>query len=286
MARPTKNNLDYFPQDVDFLQDIKICKLKRSQGGKAIAVWISLLCRIYGSDGYYMKWDKELPFFVSEELPGYDEVYVQEVITSCLNVGLLNKALFESERILTSAAIQRRFLEARRRIKLKNVDIINDKYRLIPTTASNVLAQRREQTPVCREETHVSTPTNPTKEKKEKEKKENTPSSVDDVVVAHATPSTTEKEEFHDPYLERASQDRAWLSSVASSLKVESTAKIMQMLRNFCEEQKLVGKTHENIIDAKRHFISWVKKHLANGKATNLPNRKVATDPKGYEGSF
>ena len=55
MARPTKNNLDYFPQDVDFLQDIKICKLKRSQGGKAIAVWISLPCRIHGPDGYYMK---------------------------------------------------------------------------------------------------------------------------------------------------------------------------------------------------------------------------------------
>ena len=130
MARPTKNNLDYFPQDVDFLQDIKICKLKRSQGGKAIAVWISLLCRIYGSYGYYMKWDEELPFIIAEELPGFDEVYIQEVIKSCLNFGLLDKALFESENILTSAAIQRRYVEAKAKNRRTYTDTINPRYKL------------------------------------------------------------------------------------------------------------------------------------------------------------
>ena len=69
MARTFKKGLDYFPLDIDIFNDLKIRKLIKYQGGKAITVYALLLCNIYKS-GYYMKWDKELPFICSE-LTGY-----------------------------------------------------------------------------------------------------------------------------------------------------------------------------------------------------------------------
>ena len=38
MARPPKMGLDYFPLDVNFLNDLKIKKLVRSFGASAVAV--------------------------------------------------------------------------------------------------------------------------------------------------------------------------------------------------------------------------------------------------------
>ena len=93
MARTIKRGLDYFPFDVDFFQDIRIRKLIKYQGGKAVTVYALLLCTIY-KNGYYAEWDKELPFIISEQ-SGYTEAYIQEVIDCCLNIGLLSKELFE-----------------------------------------------------------------------------------------------------------------------------------------------------------------------------------------------
>ena len=67
MGRPKKIGLDYFSFKVDFFQDIRIRKLIKAQGGKAVAVYVLLLCSIY-KNGYYTEWDKDLAFIISEQL--------------------------------------------------------------------------------------------------------------------------------------------------------------------------------------------------------------------------
>lgn len=47
MGRKKKIGLEYFPMDVDMFQDIKIRKLIKRQGGKAVVVYTLLLCFIY-----------------------------------------------------------------------------------------------------------------------------------------------------------------------------------------------------------------------------------------------
>lgn len=293
MARPTKNNLDYFPQDVNFLQDIKICKLKRSQGGKAIAVWISLLCRIYGSDGYYMKWDEELPFIIAEELPGFDEVYIQEVIKSCLNFGLLDKALFESENILTSAAIQRRYVEAKAKNRRAYIDTIEQRYKLIGTPeicrnfgVSSVETEVfSEKTRVFSEETGVFSEKTPTKESKVKKSKVKTPSSVDDVVVARATSSPSQNKSTNVDYINVIGNDKSWLASVAQNMHIGGgMERITSLFNLFRDEQKMVDKVHTSISDSKQHFISWLRIKLR--ESSGRKSRFTATDPNGYEGKF
>ena len=107
MGRNKKEGLSYFPFDVDFFQDIKIRKLIRYQGSNAIAIYAFILCNIY-KDGYYIRWDNDLPFIISEQT-GYEESYIVEVINCCLDISLFSKNLFDSERVITSFGIQDRY---------------------------------------------------------------------------------------------------------------------------------------------------------------------------------
>ena len=156
MARPRKTGLDYFPMDVDLFSDIRIRKLIRYQSGNAIAVYALLLCIIY-RDGYYIRWDDELPFIISEQT-GYKEAYIREVIKCCLNIGLFSRELYESEKILTSRGIQSRYMSARALSRLPN-EI--EEFALISS----------EKTGVSSEKTGVFSEKMP--QIKEKEKKEN-----------------------------------------------------------------------------------------------------------------
>ncbi len=107
MGRNRKKGLDYYPFDVDFFQDIKIRKLIKRQGGKAVTVYALLLCLIYKS-GYYIVWDKELPFVISEQT-GFEEAYIQQAIECCLSLGLFDANMFKSSGVITSKGIQERY---------------------------------------------------------------------------------------------------------------------------------------------------------------------------------
>ncbi len=115
MARIVKSGLEYFPFDVDLFQDIRIRKLIKRQGGKAVTVYALLLCLIY-KNGYYIQWDNELPF-IGSEMSGFDEAYISEVIKTCLSLGLFSKNMYDTERILTSKGIQERYCNIQRLCK-------------------------------------------------------------------------------------------------------------------------------------------------------------------------
>lgn len=112
MARIAKSGLEYFPFDIDFFQDIRIRKLIKRQGGKAVTVYALLLCLIY-KNGYFMQWDDELPF-IGSEMSGFEEAYVLEVIKTCLTLGLFDKNMYDTEQVLTSKGIQVRYCNIQR----------------------------------------------------------------------------------------------------------------------------------------------------------------------------
>lgn len=126
MARKIKQGLDYFPFDVTFFSDIKIRKLIKYQGGKSISIYACLLCNIY-ENGYYILWDEELPFIVSE-ITGFEEGYIHEVIKCCLKVDLFDSNIFEKEGVLTSHGIQERYdlicRQAKRKSEIKKFNLI------------------------------------------------------------------------------------------------------------------------------------------------------------------
>ena len=116
MARPLKQGLDYFPLDVGFLQDMKVRRIIKSCGASAISVLIWLLGSCYRDEGYYIWWTEDLPFIVADEI-GVTEGCVQEVVKRALQVGFFDAGMKEKHGILTSAGIQKRFLEVTSRRK-------------------------------------------------------------------------------------------------------------------------------------------------------------------------
>lgn len=181
MARPTKKGFDYFSLDVSFHRDIKIRKLLRRKGGEAITVYIILLCFIY-ENGYYLSWDDDLPFILSEDT-GLEEDRIIDIIQYCIEVGLFNKELFEKDRILTSHSIQERYKSAC--FITKRVLPHDSPYQLIPFVQQPVSAKKAssddepmlvfsEETPVSSEETPVSSEFS-TQRKEKKNKINNIP---------------------------------------------------------------------------------------------------------------
>lgn len=181
MGRKRKQGLDYFPFDVDFFQDIKVRKLIKRQGGKAVTVYALLLCLIYKS-GYYMRWDEELPFIISEQT-GYEEAYIQEVLNSCLSLGLFSAALFKSDCVLTSKGIQERYVEIYK--SMNRVSSIEE-YSLISSKKKGISSEEMrissEEKAITSEEIAISCQKKPIssdflyikeKEIKEKESKSN-----------------------------------------------------------------------------------------------------------------
>lgn len=62
MARISKPGLDYFPLDVNFLQDRKVRRISCRHHAAGIAALTSLLCLIYKEKGYYILWNKDTLF--------------------------------------------------------------------------------------------------------------------------------------------------------------------------------------------------------------------------------
>ena len=113
MARPIKQGIDYFPLDVDFLRDIKVRKIMRACGTSSIPVLIALLSNIYRDKGYYMEWNSEDAFLISDEL-GISEGVVAETVRKAVQVEFFNPYMFENHNVLTSKGIQKRYITAAR----------------------------------------------------------------------------------------------------------------------------------------------------------------------------
>ena len=140
MARPPKVGLDYFPLDVNFLNDLKTKKIVRSYGASAVAVALNVFINIYRDNGYYAECDDDFTFLIADELK-LDEEYTKNVIKKMVEVDFFNKNLYENHKILTSIGIQKRYILASgRRVRSK----INSVYDLINTVSDEFMLTETE----------------------------------------------------------------------------------------------------------------------------------------------
>lgn len=133
MARPLKNGLDYYPLNVDFFSDIKVRRLIKAGGPQSISILIALLGNIYRDEGYYMRWDNDLTFLISD-LVGVTEGAVMETVNKAVHIGFFHAGLFETYKILTSKGIQARYLEA---VSRRRQVFLNKNYLLLDANAYN-----------------------------------------------------------------------------------------------------------------------------------------------------
>ena len=124
MARPQKNNAEYFSHDADMRNDVKVKALRRKFQHTGYAVWCFILESL--TDGEYFEIDynelnRELlaaDFDVPVEL-------LEEIVDYCCKVGLLQMT---EDQHLYSEAHQRRFaslMEKRKRDRERLARLIN-----------------------------------------------------------------------------------------------------------------------------------------------------------------
>ena len=116
MARPTAKGVEYFPLNVNFINDLKVRKLLLSCGAEAIAVLIYLLSTIYKDEGYFVEIHEDEIDLIALDVNVTPE-FVLEVINKACEVRFFDVNLYNNFNILTSKGIQERYLKITERRK-------------------------------------------------------------------------------------------------------------------------------------------------------------------------
>lgn len=123
LARPSKAGLDYFELDCHMEPKVKL--IQAEFGLKGFAIVVKLYQKIYGGFGYYCEWDEDsLLLFMSDNgVSSCDEKnLINEVVLACIRRNIFSEDLFKKYGVLTSAGVQKRYLNAvsrREKVELK-----------------------------------------------------------------------------------------------------------------------------------------------------------------------
>ena len=234
LARPTKTGLEYFPLDVNFLYDIKVRKIIKPLGPEAIGVLVYLLAEIYKDNGYYISWNDDICFLMSD-LTGIDEELIKDVVSKALEVDFFNKDKHKKYNILTSKGIQNRYISATE--KRKNTNINDDYIIENEQISTNEHTQNNSNTKVNSEETGVNvTETKVNSEETGVNVTESTQSKVkeskvkDNIYTASADAHAELKSEI---------QGRIWAAYPVKKGKVHAMKSIEKLLKGYTEQQVL-----------------------------------------------
>jgi len=89
MARPKKNNADYFPHDADMRNDPKIRALRRKFGLKGYAIWNMFLEFLTDSEFFECEWNRMNIELLAGDFE-VDPIELKDIIRYCQDIKLLN----------------------------------------------------------------------------------------------------------------------------------------------------------------------------------------------------
>ena len=111
MARPQKENVDYWPFDVGLFQDRKFRLIRSEFGIKGAYIALELINMAYSENGYYAKFGEEDCLLMSEGVGGGCEAsFIMEVVRGCCRRSLFDESIYNAFGVLTSHGIQQRYL--------------------------------------------------------------------------------------------------------------------------------------------------------------------------------
>jgi len=164
MARPAKKGLDYFSLDVNLDDPIEL--MEAEHGLEGFAILIKLWQKIYG-EGYYIDWKKDNIMLFVRKINS-EETLVSSVVTTCLSRGIFSEVLYNKYEVLTSKAIQKRYLTACKQSKRGAIPFHSELILVSPEETLIIT----EETSIIPEETLVSPRESTQRKGKERKGKE------------------------------------------------------------------------------------------------------------------
>ena len=111
------DGINYFPMGVNFMEENAMEVIEAKYGIKGSAIVLKLLCKIY-KEGYFIRWDEEQCLIFANKAGREVQVAeVQGIIEILFIKGILDRNSYLENEILTSANIQKVWMEATKRRK-------------------------------------------------------------------------------------------------------------------------------------------------------------------------
>ena len=284
MARPTKLGLDYFPHDTHTDEDTALQLLEAEFGLDGYAVYFKLLESIY-AQGYAKQWGEDECLLFAKKMGAVTVPKLSEIIKGCIRRSLFDEGVYNLFQILTSKAIQLRWLEAKR----KDVSAIDPKVCLIEQTAKGVSSPRKndkneekgvfaEKTPVITEKTLVNAETTP--QSKVKYNSSNNNNARKNESENEAAQGALKLEPLQPAASTRTqatirevlTSNPLWTQEVCMYHRISPEA-LSENVAKFEQHCFIESHAHNTDGDVQRHFNSWLRIHLSN-QANNKPPKQ------------
>lgn len=246
MARPIKQGLTYFPFDVDFFNDEKIEAISGEFGIKGEIVAIKLLTAVY-RNGYFIEWSEMLQMKMLKSLPSISKELLDQIISRLIKWEFFDEDLFNSEQVLTSRGIQKRYFEAMKRNRVRE-DL---PYLLVSVAKTQVSATKTPQNV-------AKTPQNKNKEKESK---------VNENVNNTSSYNTGEVSETKN-FLKgnQIQMDRLMMQHKLSREQIH------EKIDEFVEKKTSWGENDwKNTSDLSRNFEFWLSKNSKTNQEGKKP---------------
>ena len=272
-----KTGLNYYGVDTDRYMDLRVRRLVKDHGCRGLAVYDYLLCEVYRVQGCFAAWDESTAFNVAEYF-GLKESNVLEIVKYCGVVGLFDKELL-SRGIITSASIQRRYLEMCSRAKRRIINI-PEFCRIIPEQSDIIPEQSQIIPEVCgkrKKERNISTTTTAREDSKKLQDSVNDFSATPEKGCAEKVPPVPLPEGTYEyvPIKELAEwmkSQHQWLEAFCMNHHLDPEY-VKRNIGEFAKECENNGEVAKDKHDCKRHFNNWLRKVREQPK-TNYTNDK------------
>ena len=106
---------------LDTQMDKDVRSIEARYGLTGYAILVKLWTMIYRDEGYYCKWDDDTKYLFAREI-GADKKKVEQIVEECLRRGLFSSEIYSQFLVLTSATIQKRFLQYKARAKFVEIE--------------------------------------------------------------------------------------------------------------------------------------------------------------------
>ena len=116
MDKQTNQGISFYTISTGMLREMPYRKLIKSCKAQSIAVILATRSIINNHSGYYVEWNDETCFLISEETL-MEESEIVNIIYKAVEFGVFDKGMYETHKILTSYRIQEEFLFITKRRK-------------------------------------------------------------------------------------------------------------------------------------------------------------------------
>ena len=297
MARPTKLGLDYFPHDTHTDEDTALQLLEAEFGLDGYAVYFKLLESIY-AQGYAKQWGEDECLLFAKKMGAVTVPKLSEIIKGCVRRSLFDEGVYNLFQILTSKAIQQRWLEAKR----KDVSAIDPKVCLIEQTAKGVSSPRKNdkneekgvfaaKTPVNAAKTPVNAETTPQSKVKysnssnsnnarETKRKKEAAQGALNLEPLQPVGSTRTGATIR----EVLTSNQIWSQAICSNHRI-SPETFNEYVTKFEQHCFIENRTHNTDGDVQVHFNNWLRIHLSNQATNKSPKQSNNGTSRNYRPS-